>query len=297
MPKRKLITFDWAMKRLLRSKANFEILEGFLSELLHENITILEILESESNKESKSDKFNRVDLKVKNGSGEIIIIEVQYERQFDFLERMLYGTSRAITEHQQEGEPFASVVKVISVNILYFDLGHGNDYIYHGTTSFTGIHDHDNLQLSSRQQQMYGKDQLYHIFPEYYLIRINNFNNIAATPLDQWIYFLKNEEIKDEFKAKGLQKAKKAFSLLSLPEKDRVAYARYQDDLRYQASLLESNYGLGRLEGKKEGLEQGIEQGIEQGKLKVARNLKKAGVAIDVIIQATGLSRGEIEKV
>lgn len=297
MPKRKLITFDWAMKRLLRSKANFEILEGFLSELLHENITILEILESESNKESKSDKFNRVDLKVKNGSGEIIIIEVQYERQFDFLERMLYGTSRVITEHQQEGEPFASVVKVISVNILYFDLGHGNDYIYHGTTSFTGIHDHDNLQLSSRQQQMYGKDQLYHIFPEYYLIRINNFNNIAATPLDQWIYFLKNEEIKDEFKAKGLQKAKKAFSLLSLPEKDRVAYARYQDDLRYQASLLESNYGLGRLEGKKEGLEQGIEQGIEQGKLKVARNLKKAGVAIDVIIQATGLSRGEIEKV
>lgn len=301
MPKRKLITFDWAMKRLLRSKANFEILEGFLSELLHENITILEILESESNKESKSDKFNRVDLKVKNGSGEIIIIEVQYERQFDFLERMLYGTSRVITEHQQEGEPFASVVKVISVNILYFDLGQGNDYIYHGTTSFTGIHDHDNLQLSSRQQQMYGKDQLYHIFPEYYLIRINNFNNIAATPLDQWIYFLKNEEIKDEFKARGLQKAKKAFSLLSLPEKDRVAYARYQDDLRYQASLLESNYGLGRLEGKKEGLEQGIgqgiEQGIEQGKLEVARNLKKAGVAVEVITQATGLSRGEIEKV
>ena len=299
MPKRKLITFDWAMKRLLRSKANFEILEGFLSELLHENITILEILESESNKESKSDKFNRVDLKVKNGSGEIIIIEVQYERQFDFLERMLYGTSRVITEHQQEGEPFASVVKVISVNILYFDLGHGNDYIYHGTTSFTGIHDHDNLQLSSRQQQMYGKDQLYHIFPEYYLIRINNFNNIAATPLDQWIYFLKNEEIKDEFQAKGLQKAKKAFSLLSLPEKDRVAYACYQDDLRYQASLLESNYGLGRLEGKKEGLEQGleqgIEQGIEQGKLEVARNLKKAGVAVDVIMQATGLSRDEIE--
>ena len=295
MPKRKLITFDWAMKRLLRSKANFEILEGFLSELLHENITILEILESESNKEGKSDKFNRVDLKVKNGSGEIIIIEVQYERQFDFLERMLYGTSRVITEHQQEGEPFASVVKVISVNILYFDLGHGNDYIYHGTTSFTGIHDHDNLPLSSRQQQMYGKDQLYHIFPEYYLIRINNFNNIAATPLDQWIYFLKNEEIKDEFQAKGLQKAKKAFSLLSLPEKDRVAYARYQDDLRYQASLLESNYGLGRLEGKKEGLEQGLEQGIEQGKLEVARNLKKAGVAVDVIMQATGLSRDEIE--
>jgi predicted transposase/invertase (TIGR01784 family) len=301
MSTRKLITFDWAMKRLLRSKANFEILEGFLSELLHEDIFILEILESESNKETGSDKFNRVDLKVKNSTGEIIIIEVQYERQFDFLERMLYGASRVITEHQQEGEPYSNIVKVISVNILYFDLGQGSDYIYHGTTSFTGIHDKDNLQLSARQQQLYGKDQLYHLFPEYYLLRINSFNDIAVTTLDQWIYFLKNEEIKDEFKAKGLQKAKKAFSILSLPEKDRLAYARYQDDLRYQASLIESNYGLGHLEGKREGKREGEikgkREGKIEGKIEVARNLKIAGVSVDVIIQATGLSREEIERV
>ena len=65
MSKRRLISFDWAMKKLLRSKANFEILEGFLSELLKEDIRILEILESESNKESSHNKYNQVDLKVK----------------------------------------------------------------------------------------------------------------------------------------------------------------------------------------------------------------------------------------
>lgn len=249
------------MKRLLRSKANFEILEGFLSELLNEEIVILEILESESNKESTADKFNRVDLKVKNSSGEIIIIEIQYEREFDYLQRMLYGTSRAITEHQKESEPFSRLVKVISVNILYFDLGHGSDYIYRGTTTFTGLHDNGRLELSSKQQKLYSKEQIYHLFPEYYLIRINNFNDIATTTLDEWIYFLKNEEIKDEFKAKGLKKAKKVFSLLTLPEKDRLAYARYQDDLRYQASLIESNYGLGRLEGREEGREGGRKGG------------------------------------
>ena len=198
-PKRKLISFDWAMKRLLRSKANFEILEGFLSELLNENIAILEILESESNKESAHDKFNRADLKVKNSVGEIIIIEVQYEREHDYLQRMLYGTSRVITEHQQEGDAFSNLAKVISVNILYFDLGHGSDYIYHGATSFTGIHNHDQLQLSNRQQKLYGKEQVYHLFPEYYLLRINNFNDVATNSLDEWIYFLKNEEIKDGF--------------------------------------------------------------------------------------------------
>ena len=295
-PPRKLITFDWAMKRLLRSKANFEILEGFLSELLNEEIVILEILESESNQESVTDKYNRVDLKVKNSAGEIIIIEVQYEREYDYLQRMLYGTSRAITEHQREGEPYSRLVKVISVNILFFDLGHGSDYIYRGATSFTGIHDNDRLQLSSRQQKLYGKEQIHHLFPEYYLIRINNFNDIAATPLDEWIYFLKNEEIKDEFKAKGLQKAKKALSLLSLTEKERVAYARYQDDLSYQASLIESNYGLGRLEGKEEGLKEGKEEGEKLKALDIATRLKLKGVLLEDIVDITGLSKVEIEK-
>ncbi len=288
---RRLITFDWAMKRLLRSKANFEILEGFLSELLYEDIVILEILEGESNKENKRDKFNRVDLKVKNSAGEIIIIEVQHEREYDFLQRMLYGASRAITEHLNESEAYSRLVKVISVNILYFDLGHGCDYIYRGVTSFTGIHDNDQLQLSSRQQMMYGKEQVFHLFPEYYLIRINNFNDIAKTPLDEWIYFLKNEEIKDEFKAKGLQKAKKAFSLLNQPENERLAYRSYQDDLHYQASLIESNYGLGRMEGReegreegrKEGREEGISQGIEKGreeaKIDFARRLVEKGMS------------------
>jgi predicted transposase/invertase (TIGR01784 family) len=277
------------MKRLLRSKANFDILEGFLSELLREDIIILEILESESNKENKYDKFNRVDLKVKNNKGEIIIIEVQYDREFDYLQRMLYGTSRAITEHQQESEPYSSLVKVISVNILYFDLGLGSDYIYRGTTTFTGIHDRDELQLSGKQQTLYGKDQVHHLFPEYYLIRINNFNDIATTPLDEWIYFLKNEEIKDEFKAKGIQKAKKAFSILSLPEKDRLAYVHYQDDLRYQASLVESNYGLGRLEGKKEGL--------EEGKIEIALEMIKDGESDDKIRKYTSLSQEQLERI
>ncbi|MCI5143603.1 MAG: Rpn family recombination-promoting nuclease/putative transposase [Candidatus Electrothrix sp. ATG1] len=141
MAQRKLISFDWAMKKLLRSKANFEILEGFLSELLMEDVTILELLESESNQEDVRDKFNRVDLKVKNKKEEILIIEVQYEREFDYLQRILFGTSKVITEHLHKKEPYSKVAKVISINILYFDLGHGEDYIYHGTTSFRGLHD------------------------------------------------------------------------------------------------------------------------------------------------------------
>ena len=61
---RKLVSFDWAVKRLLRSKANFEVLEGFLSELLFDDIKILEVLESESNKDNEADKYNNLKINI-----------------------------------------------------------------------------------------------------------------------------------------------------------------------------------------------------------------------------------------
>ena len=289
MAKRRLISFDWAMKKLLRSKANFEILEGFLSELLKDDIQILEILESESNKEDRMDKYNRVDLKVKDQKGEIIIIEVQYEREFDYLQRIIFGASKVITEHFQEGEPYSEVVKVISVNILYFDLGHGEDYIYHGTTVFRGLHKQDVLQLSDGQQGIYGKDKLHHVFPEYYLIKVNSFNDIAKNSLDEWIYFLKNEEIKENFKARGLLKAKQALDILKLPEQERRSYESYQDDLHLQASLFESSYIFGLKEGEKKGHEQGREQGHEEGHEKGLEEGIEKGVE-------QGLKKGEKQK-
>lgn len=73
----KYVRFDWAVKRLLRQKANFGVLEGFLTVLLGENVKIIEILESESNQQTIDDKFNRVDIKARNSKDEIIIVEIQ----------------------------------------------------------------------------------------------------------------------------------------------------------------------------------------------------------------------------
>jgi len=206
MNNRKLVSFDLALKRLLRSKANYEVLEDFLSELLKADIEILELLESESNRDSARDKSTRVDMKVRNRKREIILIEVQYKREFDYLQRILFATAKAITEHLSTAEPYESVVKVISINILYFDLGHGEDYVYHGKTQFRGIHYHDELRLNTKQQQLFGKQYPHELYSEYYLLKINQFNDIARDPLDEWIYFLKNEEIEERFRAKGSAK-------------------------------------------------------------------------------------------
>jgi len=134
------IRFDWAIKRLLRQKANFGVLEGFLTVLIGEQVSILEILESESNQLYPEDKFNRVDIKAKNSKGEIVIIEVQNTRELYYLERILYGVSKAVTEHIELGQNYDMVKKIYSISILYFDLGHGNDYVYHGQTHFIGVY-------------------------------------------------------------------------------------------------------------------------------------------------------------
>lgn len=66
------IRFDWAAKRILRDKANFKVLEGFVSVLLDQEIKIEEILESEGNQDQEDSKFNRVDIMAKNDRGELL---------------------------------------------------------------------------------------------------------------------------------------------------------------------------------------------------------------------------------
>ena len=109
---KKLVRFDWAMKRLLRNKANFDILEGFLSELLHEDFKIKQILESKGNNETEDDKINRVDILVENEQSELVIVEIQNTREADYFQRMLYGTAKVIVEHIAGGQPYSQVKKV-----------------------------------------------------------------------------------------------------------------------------------------------------------------------------------------
>ena len=229
------------MKKMLRHKANFDILEGFLSELLGDAIRIKQILESEGNKEEADDKFNRVDILVENHKGELVIIEVQNTQEYDYFHRMLFGASKAITEHIKESSAYANVKKIISITIAYFDLGQGKDYVYHGTTVFRGIHKGDILGLSDKQIEAYNKISVHEIYPEYWVIKTGKFRNKVKDRLDEWIYFLKNAEIKPSFSAKGLKEANEKLDKMKLPEKERKAYDAY---LRHLMSIASRNHNI-----------------------------------------------------
>ncbi|MDM8545127.1 Rpn family recombination-promoting nuclease/putative transposase [Candidatus Venteria ishoeyi] len=290
---RKLISFDWAIKKILRSKAHFGILEGFLSELLFTDIRILEILESEGNQETQDNKFNRVDIKVTDSNERIIIIEVQYSRELDYLQRILYASAKVIVEHLSKSAAYADVSKVISVNILHFDLGRGDDYIYHGTTRFIGLHNQTELELSQEQKNLYTTETIADLYPEYYLIELRNFNDIARDTLDEWIYFLKNEEIKTDFSAKGLEEAKETLDVLKMNPEERLAYERHQEQLHYEASMYESTYVLGKMEGR----EEGREEGVYENKRQTVLLAHQQGMAIDMIASIVQLSQHEIKNI
>jgi predicted transposase/invertase (TIGR01784 family) len=198
-------------------------------------------LESESNQNRKKDKFNRVDIMVRDSKGEHIIVEVQNNEEFDYLQRILFGTCKTIVENISKGESYSTVKKVLSVSIVYFKVGQGEDYIYHGTTSFRGVHKNDELVLSKEQTELYGKLKPQDLYPEYYLIKAGDFNeNAISDTLDEWIFFLKTGQVKSDFKAKGIEKAKDKLAVAKLRPNKRAAYERDMKHLHSEASWAET---------------------------------------------------------
>lgn len=282
----KLIRFDWAIKRLLRDKANFSVLEGFLSAVLNEDVTVVNLLESESNQEDSFDKFNRVDLLVENSRKELLLIEVQVKSEYDFFHRIAYGVAKLMSEYLEKGQPYREIKKIISVSITYFSLGIGTDYLYYGSTNFVGLHTGDTLALTEKQQELFGISEVRKIFPKHYLIRVEDFPDKVQSALDEWIYMLKHSEVRPDFRAKHIQEASARLRIMNLDEPQRKAYDEYMQNVSYQQSMLWSS--------KEEGMEEGRLVGKHEAKIAIARNLLAHNIPLEVIAASTGLSGGEI---
>lgn len=250
-------------------ESHFGILEGFLTVLLGEQVKIVELLESESNQLTSDDKFNRVDIKAKNSKDEIIIIEVQNTRELDYLERILYGVAKAITEHMSLGKRYYEVKKIYSISILYFDIGSGNDYLYHGQNSFVGVHTGDYLKVSTKEKNAIVPRLPSEIYPEYFLIRVNEFNKVAVTPLEEWIEYLKTGCIRPDTKAPGLEEAREKLIYYNMTPEERRAYDEHLSAMMIQNDVLDTTKLEGLIEGREEGLKEGIDKGKMEGKKKL----------------------------
>ena len=291
------IRFDWAIKRILRDKANAGVLEGLLTVLLGEKIVITEILESESNRDSEMDKSNRVDVKAKTSTGEIILVEVQLARESHFMQRILFGTSKAIIEQLKIGKDYDNIKKVYSISVLYFDLGYGDDYVYHGVTTFRGLTRPDSvLQFNSRESEIVSNSASVvspkEVFPEYYLLRVNQFNDVAKTPIDEWFDYFKRGYIREDTEVPGLQEAREKLDYMKMTPQERREYENYMISVHVARDVWET----AKRDGWSEGKEEGIKEGIKEGVTATARKMKSDGMPVELIMKYTGLTAEAIKE-
>ncbi|MBF0398706.1 MAG: Rpn family recombination-promoting nuclease/putative transposase [Desulfobacterales bacterium] len=300
----KLIRFDWAMKYILRNKANFDILEGFLAALLSDNdIKVLNLLESEGNQDNEDSKFNRVDIMIEDSQHRKIIVEIQNCRESDYLERLLYGASKVIVDNQRLGVNFKDITKVISISVLYFNLGIGDDYLYYGTTDFKGVNTGNTLIVRKRIEFINGKLENTikleekKIFPEYYLIQVERYQNEVKEAIDEWIYMIKNNEVKEGSKSKNIDKAREKLAEINMLPEEKVRYEKYLINMVIERDVVNTAKEEGFDIGEKKGIEKGIE--IERVKwiLKDKERVKKLvqkGLSLEEAAEIMELSLKDI---
>lgn len=170
------------------------------------------------------------------------------------------------------------------------------NYLYHGQNTFLGVHTGDCLKVTTKEQGAIIRKLPAEIFPEYFLIRVNEFNKVAVTPLEEWIEYLKTGTIRPDTTTPGLEEARQKLIYYNMNKADKLAYDRHLDALMIQNDVLSTAKLEGLEEGRVEGREEGIMVGRQEEKIATARNLKPLNIPIAVIVQATGLSIDEIDR-
>jgi len=297
--KSRYVRFDWAIKRILRDKANKEVLEGLITVLLGDPVIITEILESESNQDAREDKMNRVDVKAKTSRGEYIIVEVQLTKERDFFQRILFGTAKSITDQISIGQDYSVIKKIYSINILYFDFGRGDDYAYHGVTTFHGMTKKDSvLQLNTDNERKYLEVETKRttmpdeVFPEYFLLIVDRFDEVATTPIEEWMDYLKDGAIRDDTTTPGLQAAREKLAYMSMTEKERRAYEDYMVSVHAARDAWETAIDEAKADGWAEGIRRGRAEGLEKGRAEGLEEGRAEGLEEG---RAEGLEEGRAE--
>ncbi len=281
----KLLRFDWALKSLVSNTEYNEILEGFLSALLKEDIQIIDVFDKEKKGESNEDQFlKRLDILVKDKNDNSILIGFQNKYEPDYIESLLYDTSKIIVDNIVLIEGFKKIKKVIMVSIQYFNIGYGTDYLYLGSTEFKGVHRIEPLIIKEKIKDETGvwyKNKK-NIFPEYYLINISKFRDTVKNDLDEWIYMIKNQKVDPAFKSKNIQKTAKKLNVHSLTEVEKNEYNKFILYLERERSITNNYIDIGQIEIEQTVMEQ-TETGDERHRIQkqIIASMLNKGMSVE----------------
>ena len=158
-----------------------------------------------------------------------------------------------------------------------------------------GLHTQDHLVISTKEKDTIVRKSPSEIFPTYILVRVNEFNKVAKSPLEEWVEYLKNGVISSDTQAPGLQEAREKLKYYSMSDAERYAYDEHINAIMIQNDVL----GNARLEGMEEGRAEGRAEGRTEGRAEeknnIARKMLANGLSIEQIALITGLTEQEIK--
>ena len=282
----KLVSFDFAIKFLLKDKGNYSIIEGFISALLKEQgykpVKIIALLDTESNREEYSSKKSLADLVVEDEEHHKYIIEIERQEAKNFVHKACFNTSRLIVDQISAGIDYTEIKKVFHISLLYFNIGDGP--IYHGKTIVREVETKEKLSIHIEDKNKKVVDAT-EIFPEYIFISIPQFDDKVKREIDEWLYVMKYEEVKEEFKSPYMREVASRLDILKMTTDARNEYYKYMKDVTTYKDTLKT--------AEEKGIEKGIKKGIE----KVAKNLLDQGLDIEIIAKSTRLTIEDLTKI
>lgn len=271
---------------------NVHYLKSFLSAILGKQIKIKKVIhDARLEQLTKEMKYGILDLEVELEDGEIVNVEMQLRDNKNIEKRTTFYASKKIVEQLEPNGNYEELKRVIVIAILDYNLTDLEEYI---TETVRVVSNHKEYELNN--------------VVKYYYIELEKFrkqNPDMQDERNQWLAFIdmergdllemakkENKEIKD---------AVKDYEVLTGDEEiKRLTEVRLMSELEEQSALATARAKgteEGLKQGKEEGLKLGKEEGLKQGKEEIAKKLLEMNLPLKQIIEVTGLSKEEIEKI
>jgi predicted transposase/invertase (TIGR01784 family) len=304
MSDKPLISFDYAIKYLLRNKSDYDIVEGFISALLKAEgygpVKITGLLDAESNKEKPSLRKSIADLIVEDESGKKYIVEVEREFTSNFVHKACFNSSRLIVDSITTGVDYSTIKKVFHISLLYFKIDSIKNTLIHGKTIFKTADTKEPIEL--HLADLGGQIFDLNILPEYFLISVPFFDNVIRQEIDEWLYVMKNSDVKEDFKSPYMKKVKERLNILTMTPEEKDSYYTYMKEVLTQRDVISAaevkakaeGIAEGKAEGKAEGMAEGIAKGKAEEKSALAKKMLNQNIDVKLIADITNLTIEQI---
>ena len=270
---------DYLFKRLLGAEENKDILQDLLEVILdlpHKEIEEIELLDKELKKDQLEDKTGILDVKVRLKNKTIINIEIQALWDDSFINRTLFYWAKIYIEEFKQGEDYTQLHKCITINIV------GKGFKINNKI-------HSRYCLKDIET-----DELLTDILEIHFLNLEKARELKNIddPLVRWLLFIdsnsKEERAMLAANSPVLKILNEKIDILTLSPTEKKLYESRMKLKSDIVSISNSQFN--------KGLEKGIEKGIKEGNIKTARRMKKARCEVSFIMEMTGLTQEEIEK-